>query len=56
MRVRENRSDVESKLELEDPTKMGYDVISSKDEGDREVVTTLVECRESERHFKTRAK
>jgi len=31
--ARENRSDVKVELELEDPTEMGDDVISSEDEG-----------------------
>ena len=40
----ENRSDIEVELESEDPMEMGDDVISSKDEGDREVIATLMEC------------
>ena len=32
VRAGENRSDVESELESEDPTEMGGDVISSEDE------------------------
>ena len=43
VRAGENRSDVEAELESEDPTEMGDDVISSEDEGGREVVATSVE-------------
>ena len=46
VRARENKSDVESELESEDPTKMGDDVISSEDEEGQEVIVTLVEHRE----------
>lgn len=31
--ARENKSNIEAELELEDPTEMGDDMISSKDEG-----------------------
>ena len=33
MRARDNRSDIEAELESDDPTEMGDDVISSKEEG-----------------------
>ena len=46
MRAEENRSDVEAGLESEEPTKMGGDMSTSKDEGDRGVATTLVEHHE----------
>ena len=46
VRARENRSNVEAKLESEDPTEMGDDVISSEDEGGWEVIVTLVEHHE----------
>ena len=42
MWARENRSDVKVELELEDPTEMGDDVISSEEEGGREVMTSAV--------------
>ena len=32
VRAGENRSDIESELELEDPTKVGHDMIFSKEE------------------------
>ena len=43
MRARENRSDVESELELEDPIEVGDDMIFSKEEESQEVVVTLAE-------------
>ena len=42
VRARENRSNVESELESEDPTEVGDDVIFSEEE-DREVVVTSME-------------
>ena len=42
----ESRSDVEAKLESEEPTELGSDASTSKDEGDRGVVVTSVEHRE----------
>jgi len=42
----ENRSDIESELESEDPTEVGDDVIFSEEEVDREVFATSVECRD----------
>ena len=39
----ENRSDVESELESEDPTEVGDDVIFSEEEESREVIVTLAE-------------
>ena len=41
----ENRSDVEAELESEEPTEMGGDASTSKDDGDRGVIVTLVEHR-----------
>lgn len=46
VRAEENRSDVEVELKSKEPTEMGDDASSSKNEGGREVVTTLVECHE----------
>ena len=46
MPARENRSDIESELESEDPTEMGDDVICSKDERGREVIATSMERHE----------
>ena len=46
VRAKENRSDIESELESEDPTEMGDDMISSEDERGEEVVVTSVEHRE----------
>ena len=43
VRARENMSDIESELESKNPTEMGDDVISSEDEGGREVIMTSVE-------------
>ena len=43
---RENRSDIESELESEDPIEVGDDVIFSKEEEGREVVATSVEHRD----------
>jgi len=43
VRARDNRSDVESELELEDSTEVGDDVIFSMEDEDREVIATLVE-------------
>ena len=43
MRAEENRSDIKAELELKDPTELGEDVISSKEEGGQEVVVTTVE-------------
>ena len=43
MRARENRSDVESELESEDPTEVGDDRIFSKEEESQEVIMTSVE-------------
>ena len=43
MQARENRSDVELELELEDPTEVGDDTIFSEEEESREVVATSVE-------------
>ena len=40
MRARENRSDVESELELEDPIEVGDDMIFSKEEESQEVIVT----------------
>jgi hypothetical protein len=37
-----NRSDVEAELKLKDLTKMGHDVISSKEERGREVTTSTL--------------
>ena len=42
----ENRSNIDIELESEDPMEIGDDVISSKEEGGREVVATSVERRE----------
>ena len=42
----ENRSDIESELESEDPIEVGDDVIFSKEEEGREVVATSVEHRD----------
>ena len=41
----ENWSDVEAELESEEPTEMGGDASTSKDDGDRGVVATSVERR-----------
>jgi hypothetical protein len=46
MRAGKNQSDIEAELESKDPTEMGDDVISFKDEGDQEVVATSVEHRD----------
>ena len=43
VRAEENRSDVESELESEDPTEVGDDMIFSEEEESREVIVTLVE-------------
>ena len=43
MRARENRSDVESELKLEDPTEVGDDMIFSEEEESREVIATSAE-------------
>ena len=40
VRARENRSDVESELESEDPTEVGDDMIFSKEEESWEVIVT----------------
>ena len=45
VRARENRRDVESKLESEDSIEVGDDMIFSEEEESREVVATLVEHR-----------
>lgn len=61
VRARENRSDVESELKLEDPTEVGDDMIFFEEEEGQEVVVTSAErCdptatstgdeREAERH------
>ena len=39
----ENRSDVESELESEDPIEVGDDMIFSEEEESREVIVTLAE-------------
>ena len=44
MKVGENRSDVESELESEDPTEVD-DMIFSKEES-REVIVTSMECQD----------
>ena len=41
--ARENRSDVEAELELEEPTKMGDHMSASEDEGVRGAVVSSVE-------------
>ena len=46
MRASENRSDIEAELKSEEPTKMGGDTSSSKDEGGRDIVATSVEHHE----------
>ena len=46
MKVGENRSDVESELESEDPTEVGHDMIFSKEEESWEVVATSAERRD----------
>ena len=43
MKAGENRSDVESELESEDPIEVGDDMIFSEDKESREVITTSVE-------------
>ena len=43
MQARENRSDVESELELEDPTEVGDDMIFFEEEESQEVVVTSAE-------------
>jgi len=43
MKARENRSDVESELESEDPTEVGDDMIFSKEEESQEVIATSAE-------------
>ena len=43
MRAGKNRSDVEAELESKEPTEIGDDMISSKDERGQEVVATLME-------------
>ena len=46
MRARENRSDVESKLDSEDPTEVGDDMIFSEEEENQEVAATSAERRD----------
>ena len=46
VRAGENRSDVESELESEDPIEVGDDMIFSREEESREVVATSVEHRD----------
>ena len=46
MRASENRSDVEAELESEEPTEMGGDASTSKDDGDWGIIATSVEHRE----------
>ena len=45
MKAGENRSDVESELELEDPTEVD-DIIFFEEEKSREVIVTLAERRD----------
>ena len=46
VRAKENRSDVESELESEDPTEVGDDMLLSEEEESWEVVVTLAERHE----------
>jgi len=46
VRADENRSDIESELESEDPTEVGDDMIFSEEEESQEVVATSVEHRD----------
>ena len=46
MKAEENRSDVKSELELEDPTEVGDDMFFSEEEESREVIVTLAERRD----------
>ena len=46
VRASENQSDVEAKLESEDPTEVGGDASSFEDEGSRSIIATSVERRE----------
>ena len=46
VRASENQSDVEAKLESEDPTEVGGDASSFEDEGSRSIIVTSVERRE----------
>ena len=43
VRAGENRRDVEAELESKEPTKMGGDASTSKDNRDRAIIVTLVE-------------
>ena len=43
VRAEENRSNIESELESEDPTEVGDDVIFSEEEKGQEVVATSAE-------------
>ena len=43
VRASENRSDMDADLELEEPIEMGGNTSTSKDDGDRGVIMTLVE-------------
>ena len=46
VRAGENRSDVESELESEDPTEVGDDMIFSEEEESQEVIATSMERRD----------
>ena len=46
MKARENRSDVESELESENPTEVGDDMIFSEEEESQEVIATSAGCRD----------
>ena len=46
VRAGENKSNIEAEVELDDPTEMGDDVISSEDEEGWEVIATSVKHRE----------